>query len=215
MIPVLPFSAEAMDSVRAGYLAALWPLSAVAGLLSLLAAALVRSGSPAGGQVAAGLLAAGWATVGIGFQIGAAGQIDFMAPVYGGFFLLQAALMAWAAVAGPFTGGARRDPASSLGLALVAVAVVGWPILALAAGRAWTALPAPGLTPDPTALLTLGLLLLAPPPVRLSLLAVPVLWALVAGLQALALDTPARLTLSVAALLVVAVALADRRRPTA
>ena len=212
MGPVLPFTAEVLDSVRAGYLAALWPLSAVAALLSLLAVALVRDGSTAGGRVATALMAIGWATVGIGFQIRTAGTIDFMAPVYGGFFLLQAALMAWTAIARPLAGGPRRGPAGRLGLALVALAVVGWPALALAAGRAWTALPAPGLTPDATAILTLGLLLLVAPPARLSLLAVPALWSLVAGIQALSLDTPARLTLPAAALLVVAVALADRRR---
>lgn len=213
MIPVLPFTAEVMDSLRAGYLAALWPLSAVAALLSLLAAALVRGGSTVGGRAAAALLAIAWATVGIGFQIHTAGRIDFMAPVYGGFFLLQAALMAWAAVARPLAGGPRPGPAGGLGLALVVLAVVGWPALALATGRAWTALPAPGLTPDATALLTLGLLLLAAPPARLSLLAVPVLWAMAAGMQALSLDTPARLILPAAALLAVAVAFRDRRGP--
>jgi len=211
VIPVLPYTAEVLDALLGRYNLATWPLSLLAPPLAVLALALTLRPTPRGGRAVAGLLAAAWAWVGIGFQIRTAGQIDFMAPVYGGFFVAQAAALAWVGVRNwPSRTGARDDPAARLGATLAVFAIVGYPVVAVLTGRSWPELPIVGLAPDPTAMLTLGLLLVARP-VCAYLLAVPALWSLVAGMTALSLGTPERLVLPIAAAVVLASTLLIRR----
>lgn len=213
MGPVLPFTAEVLDSLTGRYVAAIWPLPVVAPLLALAAFGLAVRPVRGGGRIVAALLAAAWAGVGIDFHLHTLSTIDFMATVYGAFFLVQAVLFAWTGVVrGAFAPGFRTDTAAWTGVALTAFAIAGYPLLALAIGRSWPSLPIVGVTPDPTAMFTLGLLLMLRP-VRLHLFAVPVLWSLVAGMMALSLDTPYRLVLPVIA--VAAVAITLRRRATA
>lgn len=213
----LPFTAEVLDALVGRYVEALGPFALAAPGLALVALVLTVRPMAGSGRIVAGLLVAAWSVVGIAFHIRAAGQIDFLAPVYGALFLVQAVLLAWNGVVhDAMAGGMRRDAAYWVGLGLAVVAVAGYPALALLAGRAWPSLPLAGITPDPTAMLTFGLLLLANRPVSPHLLAVPVLWSLVAGATALMLDTPYRLVLPVAAVVTLAVALWPRRsRPTA
>lgn len=216
MIPVLPFSAEVLDSLLGRYNLAVWPLPVLAPLLAVAAVVLAASQVRGGGRIAAALLAVAWAWVGIAYHVRTAGQIDFMAPVYGAFFVAQAALLAWyGALRGGPPAGLRRDARGWAGLVLVTAAIAGYPLAALIAGRAWPSLPIVGVAPDPTAMLTLGLLLLGTGPVRLRLLAIPALWSLVAGMTALSLQTPVRLVLPAAAVLALVVAVRSRRGTTA
>jgi len=207
----LPFIAEVLDSLVGRYVEALGPLALAAPVLALVALALAVRPVAGGGRVVAGLLVAAWSAVGIAFHIRTAAQIDFLAPVYGALFLVQASLLAWIAVVrNAMAGGTRRDAAFWTGLGLAVFGIAGYPALAVLAGRAWPSLPIVGVTPDPTAMLTLGLLLLTAKPAPPALLAVPVLWSLVAGATALMLDTPYRLVLPAAAVAAIAVALWSR-----
>ena len=205
MIPVLPFTAEVLDSLIGGYNLALWPLPLLAPVLAVASTALVLARSAWAGRAAAGLLAAAWAWVGVAFQIRTAGQVDFVAPLYGALFVAQAALLAWngSRRAGLSRVGNAVDSAAASGLGLALLAIVGYPVFALASGRSWSELPIVGLAPDPTVMLTFGLLLIRWPK-SWSLLVTPVLWSLVAGVQALSLSTPERLALPVAAVLTIA-----------
>jgi hypothetical protein len=90
-------------------------------------------------------------------------------------------LLGWGAWPGdaPAAGAAVRR----LGWLLAVGGVLLYPLAALMAGRAWTQLEVFGITPEPTALATLGLLLAsAQPPARVwrcVLLIIPVLSLLV------------------------------------
>jgi len=214
-MPVLPFTAEVMDSLLGRYNASIWPLPLLA--VALAGAAFAHALRPVrgGDRLVAALLAAAWAWVGIAFHIRTVAAIDFMAPVYGAFFLAQGVLLAWSGVVrGRLVLRFRPDPAGWTGLGLTALAVAGYPLLATVAGQVWPSLPFAGTAPDPTAMLTLGLLLLTDRPVQRHLLGVPVMWSLAAGLQALSLGTPERLVLPVAAVLVVVLAVQSRRGAT-
>lgn len=212
MVPVLPFTAEVLESLVGRYMTAIWPLPAVAPVLAVITVALAVRPVRGGGLIVAGLLAAAWAGVGIDFHIRTAASIDFLAPIYGAFFLVQAALLAWTGIVrGRMPFGFGHGAAGWTGLALAAFAVAGYPLLALLTGRTWPSLPVVGVTPDPTVMLTLGVLLLTGGRIRLHLLAVPVLWSLVAALTALSLGTPERLVLPAAAAVTVALALWTRR----
>lgn len=204
-----PFTAEILESLVGRYMLAVWPLPVVAPALALLAALLAFRPSPYGGRAVAAVLAAAWGGVGIDFQIKTAGTIDFLAPAYGVAFLVQSALLIWAGLLRDrLPVGPPRDAAGWLGVAACAMAIAGYPLLALATGKAWPALPVVGVTPDPTVMLTVGLLLAGSARPPLYLLAIPALWALVAGAQGWMLGTPERLVLP----LVTAVALVAASR---
>jgi hypothetical protein len=65
------------------------------------------------------------------------------------------------------------------------------PLVGLLFGRSWRQVELFGVAPDPTAVATLGVALLAGGRVRWLLLAVPVLWCAFSGATLLAMGTPA------------------------
>ncbi len=206
----LPFSAAVMDATVGRYNTAIWPLQIVAHTLLLAALVLVRRPAHNAGRAIAAALAILWTWVGIGFHFGPAATIDFAAPLYGGAFVAQAMLLAWLGVVrGRLAFRFRLDAVGWAGGACVAAAIIGAPLLATLAGRSWPSLPLVGTSPDPTALATIGLLLLARGHGRAVLLAIPLLWALISGLTAWMLGTPEGLTLPVLAVAGIATAAAQ------
>lgn len=133
------------------YHAALWPAQPL--VLALGALLLVCALQRRGRALALGLAAAGWLWVGAVFHAQWFAQINWAAPALGAAAALQAALLA--AAAASRGGWAPSGPRRHAGLALMAVAVVAGPCLWLTGTRAEVF----GLTPDATALGTLGLLL--------------------------------------------------------
>ncbi len=213
MGPVLPFSAEVLDALIGRYNLAIWPVPLLG--VALAAAAAAHSLRPVrgGDHLVAALLTVAWTWVGIAFHIRQVAAIDFMAPVYGAFFVLQGLLLAWAGATSRWQPlRFRPDVGGWTGLGLATTAIAGYPVLAILVGHDWPRIPFAATAPDPTAMLTLGLLLLSAGPVRLYLLIVPVLWSLVAAVTALSLGTPERLVLPATAVLAVAVELWIRRR---
>ena len=208
-----PFTAEILDSVIGQYNQAIWPLPIVACVLVVAAVVPTLRPFPGSGRSVAAVLAVVWAWVGVGFHLGPAAAIDFAAPGYGAAFVLQALLLAWSGtVRGNLAFRFRPDPAGWTGLGCVALGVVGWPLLAALAGQSWPSLPLAGTSPDPTALASIGLLLLGSARDRLHLIVVPALWAAVAGLQGWMLDTPERLLLPAAAAIAVVLAIRAKVR---
>jgi len=69
-----------------------------------------------------------------------------------------------------------------------------------------------GLAPGPTALFTLALLLHGTRHIPLHLLAIPVVWALIAGFSGWVLDMPGDLVMPLPAILALAAALIRNRR---
>lgn len=209
---MLPYDAEVLFVFFAQYNRALWPFGLAAPLLA--AAALVLAlRAPGGGRIVAALLALGWAWVGWGWFLERFAQFNFLAPLYGWAFLLQAGLLAWSGVLkGRLAAGFAGGPAGWAGLALALVALVAWPLAGPLYGEGWAAAPLAGLLPGPTVLFTFGLLLLSRAPLHLA--AVPLLWCGVAGFEGWALGLAPGLALAGLGLGAAAL-LADgrRRRP--
>lgn len=212
---MLPYTAEVLNALLADYHAAIAP----ARLLGWLAGAALTVVAMHGGRRAwraiAALLAAGWLWVGLVFHYGYFSLLNFAAPAYAVLFCLQALLLL---VAGSAAGRLRGPPPHIpgwAGLLVAGLALGGQPLLALALGTPWHALPLPGTAPTPTALLTVGVLLLAAqPPWYLFLL--PGLWAVIAGASGWILGTPRELILPLAvAWLPLLLWLGRRRRPGA
>ena len=91
---------------------------------------------------------------------------------------------------------------ASLGVALLAFALLGYPIWATLAGHAYPELPTFGL-PCPTTIFTIGVLALGYGTSLRALLAVPILWSLVGSQAAFLLDVKPDLGLLVAGVVAV------------
>ena len=210
---MLPFTAEILFSSFEQYNRALWPLPVVAPALALaivgLALRLVRHGYRAIGM----LLALAWLWVGVGYHILHFAVLDFAAPAYGAFFVVQGLLLGWSALvrnglAVRFTG----DLFGWCGLALALAAALAWPLADGLWSPGWPSVRVVGLAPGPTAVFTLGMLLLGARRTPLHLALIPLLWTLIAGATAWILSIPQDLALPVVGIGAIVLILWKNRR---
>jgi hypothetical protein len=166
-----------------------WPWQIVALVASLALVALAWRRARHAGRVVALVLAVGWAGIGWRFHYERYSMINWAALYFAGAFALQAALLLWAAVVSGLDYGGTSRRRRYAGLALIVTALALLPFATLAAGRPWRQLEVAGLSPDPTAILTLGLLLVARR-AHWSLYVVPVLWCLASGLTLWTMKAP-------------------------
>jgi hypothetical protein len=195
---MLPFTAEILFSSFGQYNRALWPLWIVAPAIALALVLLTLRPVRHGDRAIGALLALGWLWVGVGYFILHFAAFDFAAPAYGVLFVLQALLLAWTGVvrgrlAFRFTGALF----GWCGLSLALAAVLAWPLVDALTGHAWQSVRVAGLAPAPTAVFTLGMLLLSAGRTPVHLALVPLLWTLVAGARAWILTIPQDLALPV------------------
>ena len=136
----------------------LWPMQVLTALLALFMAVALWTGRMGAVRVGMAMLAACWALVGWAFLWQRFAPINSAASAFAMGFALQAAALLVLCLAGNLRiahDTARRR----MGMALVACAVLLHPWLAALAGRPWSQAEFFGLTPDPTAIGTLGVLL--------------------------------------------------------
>jgi hypothetical protein len=187
----LLFSARTWHRLFELYNAGIWPAHffAVALGLALVLAALKARPGP-GARSCCALLAVCWLWVAWAFHLQRYAAINWAATWFAAAFAIEGVLLLCAAAAGLELREARGSRERlGLGLLLFAVLIQPWLSLLLL-GRPWREAGLFGLVPDPTALGTLGLLLLlrAPPPARLArglvllLWPIPLLWCLIAAL---------------------------------
>jgi len=193
---MLPYTAEILFASFGQYNAGLWPLPLLALVLALAAILLTLRRVPGGSRMVAVILAAGWLWTGIGYHMLHFARLNFMAPLYGALFVLEGLLLLWAARRARPIFRFDRRPLSWVGLAL-ALAAAAWPLVDRLFGEPWVAGRIAGLAPEPTVVLTFGILLLASGGPRLYLAIIPVLWTLVASATGWILWIPQDLPLAV------------------
>ena len=174
----LMFSARTWGRLAESWNEVLWPWqwAMVAAAVALLAA---TAHSPRRARPwALALLAAAWAWVGWAFHWNRFADVNTGARWFALAFGVQAVLL----LAPGLRPGSGAPPTSirGAGLALAAAALL-YPLLAPLTGRGWAQAEVVGAMPEPTALLTTGLLLALPQRHRGLLLIVPVLALLVGG----------------------------------
>jgi hypothetical protein len=198
---MLPFTADVLFASFEQYNRALWPIHILAFAVGLPVILLTLRPVRGGDRAIGALLAVAWLWVGIGYHLLHHAAIDFAAPLYGVFFVLQGLLLAWdAAVRGRPAFRFRADLPGWAGLVLALAAATVWPIADGLLGFGWQSVRLVGLAPAPTAVFTLGLLLLIDGRTALYLTVIPLLWTLVAGATAWILGIRQDLALPVAGL---------------
>jgi hypothetical protein len=170
------------------YNADIWPLQIVTIGAGLVAFWLVWRGSH--GRVVAAVLAAAWIFVAWAYHWERYATINTAAPYCAAGFAAQALLLAWLACR---RDGLRFNTQPPLvrwtGLGLLAAGVVLYPLLAPLLGRPWPQAEIFGIAPDPTAVATIGALLLANGRIA-SILALPLLWCAVTALTLWTMEVP-------------------------
>jgi hypothetical protein len=181
----LPYTVEVFFASMAQYNRLWFPEAILAVLLMLVAFALVarpmsgRAGNSA--RLVGALLAAAWVWVGTAHQLQHMATLNFMAPIYGGAWIVQGGLIALTcAVLGRVRFRFGGDVRGWTGLALAVFGLFGYPLVVLSLGYDWRALPLVGMAPDPTAIFTAGILAATHERPPLHLFVLPLGWAGVA-----------------------------------
>jgi hypothetical protein len=197
----LPFSHAQFFEVLVRYNEAVWPSQVVLTLCALAAVALLFV--PGRGRAVSLILAALWAWMAIAYHVAFFLAINPAALLFAVVFLAGAAAFAWSKLRFGWPGATR----GAWGIALIAYALAGYPLLGAMFGQHYPAAPTFGL-PCPTTLFTAGMLLFLKPPYPRHVLIVPLAWTLVGSQAALLLGVPQDFGLIVAALALAWLALA-------
>jgi len=173
------------------YNAAIWPAQIVAFALGLTIWALLGRTAVLRGRLIAAILAGCWLWVAIAFHAHRYATINTVAVYFACGFGLEAALLIWTGIVRQRLVFSRPvDPASRAGLWIFLFALVIEPMVGPLLGRGWRQIEIFGVAPDPTAVATLGILLLANGRGRWALIAVPAIWCAVSGATLLAMKAP-------------------------
>lgn len=161
---------------------ALWPAQVVTLALGAAILVMLVRPTPAAPRAVFAMLGALWLWIAWAFFWNRYAGINWAAPYVAPAFALQGLALLWSGtLRGRLTCAPVRGAADYAGLALLAFAAFGYPLLAAAYGRPWRAAEVFGIAPDPTAIATLAVLALARGWPRWPLIAVPSLWSAASG----------------------------------
>jgi hypothetical protein len=209
---MLPFTREQFFEVFATYNAANWPVAVAAYPLAMIALVFAWRATPAAGRVTAAVLALMWGWVGIVYQGLFFAPINPAARFFAAAFVIQAVLFGWHAWSRRgLEYGARSRVRAFAGGVMILYALVLYPIIGLAVGERYPAMPLFGITPCPLLIFTFGLLLWSSC-ARWWVWIVPLLWAMIGGSAALLLSVPQDWALPLSAVVTLLIVLADRHR---
>ncbi len=171
---------------------ALWPGQILTLGLGLGIMGLLRRPAAWQGRAISIIVAILWAWVAWSFLGRRYATINWAAGYFAWLFAAELLLLLWV---GGIRGRLRYRPSRTmggvLGFGLFALALAFYPLIAPLSGRPWQQAEVFGIFPDPTAIATVGLLLLAEGSQRWGLLIVPLLWCFIAGATLWALGSTA------------------------
>ena len=187
---IVMFTRETYYRLFGSYNRAIWPaqvftLAAGVGIGLLLQ----RRPAARSGRLVSAILAVLWAWVAVAFHARRYETINWAAAYFAAAFALEAALLLGL---GAVRGGLVFDAAGPrrAALAVLFFALAFYPIAGVLFGRDWRQVELFGVAPDPTAVGTLGILLLAGGRTRWELLAIPLVWCVSSGLMQKAANAP-------------------------
>ena len=173
------------------YNAAIWPAQVAAIMLGLAVYLLARRPGASRGRWIAAIFAGVWLWVAIAFHAHRYATINWSAVYFAWGFGFEAALLLWAGVLrGKLVFQAGEGAIGRAARGIFLFALIAQPFLGPLCGRSWRQVEIFGVAPDPTAVATLGVLLLAAGRVRWELIASPAIWCAISGATLLAMKAP-------------------------
>lgn len=183
----LPFTSEAFFGVFTRYNEAVWPAQIALNGIAAACIVLAFGGGGRSGRWISALLAALWLWTAIAYHFAFFSQINPAAWVFGVVALVGGAVFLWlGTLQGTLRFAPSRNWRSVSGEVLIAYALLAYPLFGILVGHRYPGAPTFGV-PCPTTIFTLGMLLLAAPPVPRLAFVVPILWAAVGSSAAFGL----------------------------
>jgi hypothetical protein len=183
----------------------LWPAQIAAAALGAGVIVATARPRPWVDRAVPAILAALWLWIAWAFLLERYATINWAAVYLATGFLGQGVLLGVGAGAGWIGFERISSTRGRIGLAIAIYALVVHPLVPIAMGRPWQQAEVFGLAPDPTAIGTLGLLVLARPAPWIAFV-LPVLWCAISGLTLWAMKSPEALLPPFLALAAVAAA---------
>lgn len=160
----------------------LWPAQIIAILLGIVILYLWHRGGENSARWIAAMLAACWLWVGWAFHWQRYADINLAANYFAWAFVAEALLLTWVVlVRNKLLINPAKGPRQRMGMGIFLFALFIHPLIGISLGRSWAQAELFGLTPDPTALATLGILLLVPLRTFWVLAVIPLFWCLITG----------------------------------
>lgn len=172
------------------YNAEIWPGQVLGLLTGLAILTLARNPGPWQSRVILALLGASWLWVAWAYHYARYASINWAATYFAMTFAVEALLLIVIALAG--RGLVVRGVShwiNWVGVGLVVFALAAQPLIGPLAGRPWSQVEIFGIAPDPTVVATLGVLVLACSWAKWLLLPIPILWCVVSGATAWAMQS--------------------------
>ena len=161
--------------------AAFWPLHLLTLAAGLIAILLIARRLGSGARWPVLILAILWIFVGWSFLWNRYATINWATAYIAPAFAVEGVLLLIVSLRDGLAFD-RRGLAGWTGYLILGFALAGQPLLAPLQGRGWASSEVFGIAPDPTAMATLGVLLLARGRLLPLLLPIPVLWCLLSGM---------------------------------
>jgi hypothetical protein len=189
------------------YNRAIWPAQIIALALGAAILALLRSKAAWKSRTIVAILVGSWLWVAWAYLLQRYDTINWAARYFAAGFALQTALLLWRAGFRELSFRPGLDLVSRVGLAMFFFAVFPYPLIAPAVGRPWSQAEIFGVAPDPTAIATLGILLIVSGRVLWELLVIPLSWCAISALTLWMMGSPDALVPALAGALVLALAI--------
>ena len=170
------------------YNLAIWPAHVAALASGAAILGFLPQAAPWRGRAVSTILAACWLWVAWAYLLKRYATINWAASYFAAGFLIEAVLLV-AFVRG-LSFRRRLRPLDWAGLSVFTFALAFYPFIAALLGRPFTQFEVFGVAPDPTAVGTLGLLLMTRGRVRWELLAIPLLWCVISGTTLWTMGSP-------------------------
>jgi hypothetical protein len=187
---------------------ALWPAQFLTAALGLTILLMMLRPVGARERTIPVLFGALWIWIAWSFFIERYATINWAAIYVAPVFAVQGLLLIWVGARGHLAFAGGRGNVAGIGLFVLALA--GYPLIAPAMGRPWTAAEIFGIAPDPTSVATLAVLALAQGRIRWLLMVIPCLWCIVTGATLWTMESAEYFVAPLCALAAVGIALLRR-----